>query len=203
LDHLLCFGQRQWAKDYRVGQARLAKRGEDATERMQPVELIGSIARHEKHVSLAKGTGQVGEQVHRRFVRPLEVIDRQHEGFLSSEIAEDACEGPEGAIPDVGIRDGEVALPLDEPWHVAHTAKRIDEWPEWATGLRLDAMAHENSRTRRPGATEEGIEQATLPDPGIASNERDPSAPRDHLREDRFERRELSFTSDEDWAKHS
>src|SRR6185503_20177291 len=113
---------------------------------MQSMELIGPIGRDEEHVSLVQSPGEVGKEVHGRLIRPLEIIDRDDEGLLSSEIAEHARERTEGAVADVGIGDGEVALGLRESWHIPHAAERIDERPEGPTGLRLGALAYDDSR---------------------------------------------------------
>ena len=74
-----------------------AKLGEQAHERVPPVQVVGSVGRDDRDPLARHVPDQEPDQVAGRAVRPLEVFDREHHGAVTrdpSEGAEDRVEQP-------------------------------------------------------------------------------------------------------------
>ncbi len=55
--------------------------GEDGEERMPPVELVGSVGRHDRRPALAEPPREVGEELESRLIGPVDVLQHEDEGL--------------------------------------------------------------------------------------------------------------------------
>ena len=82
-----------------------AKLGEQAHERVPPMQVIGSVGRDDRDPLARHVPDQEPDQVAGRAVRPLEVFDREHDGAVTrdpAEGAEDRVEQPRLTAHGIG-----------------------------------------------------------------------------------------------------
>ena len=62
--------------------------GEDTAHRMTTFQAVGAVRRHEQHPGDRRAAGEHGEQVARRTVRPMHVLDDEHDRSLGGDAAQ-------------------------------------------------------------------------------------------------------------------
>ena len=69
-------------------RARAVQFGEDGTQGVESVDVVRSVGRHDREVAAPQGTGECLQEGERRRVRPLEVLDHDHEVPRHREVLE-------------------------------------------------------------------------------------------------------------------
>ena len=162
---------------------------QDGKEGMAPVELVGAEGCDERRSPAAQASREVGEQLERGSVGPVDVLEHEDEGAGHTvEEAPDSLEhpaatpgtepAPRGGRTEVReqrgqLRPGKVdelvgalAEALDE------AAERLDEWRVWQkVGAELDTRAHGDGGPAGHLARCEVLDEAALANPGLAAEQ--------------------------------
>ena len=92
-----------------LARSARARAKQQRAQRVAAVELLGAVGRDEQHAARAQRAHEEREQVERRAVGPVEVLEDEHERLLRGEPADDAedeLEQPRGLAIAVGSGPG-------------------------------------------------------------------------------------------------
>jgi hypothetical protein len=157
--------------------------GEQRPQRMAAVQIVGPVGQDEQDGCLAQPADQELEHVLRRAVRPVDVLHHQDERRLAPELLEQPQDSAERAgllaaaagRPRLGDQRRELApqrLGQQLERLGGHCAQRVGQR---AVGQRriaeIDAGAGQQPGTGRQRARRELLDEARLPDAGLAGDE--------------------------------
>ena len=166
--------------------------GEEGPQRVAPVELVGPVGRDQHEPLAARGAQQEGEEVARRAVGPVQVLDDEHERRLLGQPAEQGEQRLEQAGLGellVGGGGGRVAGLGQQPAQLGlagagqlaegvgaelapQVAQRRDDRGVGQLALaQLDAVAGQHARAGGPGALGALVHQAALADARVAGHQ--------------------------------
>ena len=106
-DHLRDLAAVERRQRDRLGHARPAPRLEERRERMPPVELVASVRDEDERPHAGQAAGQVVEELARRRVRPVDVLDDEEQAVLARrdrEQCDDGLEEPELRLRGIAER---------------------------------------------------------------------------------------------------
>ncbi len=156
--------------------ARGGEVAEQAVERMRPPELVVAEARcHDRRRALDPAREQP-EQVERRLVGAVDVLEHEERRRLGCELAQERV----GELVRPGVsaqRVGQLA---------ADAARDLDERAQRPRRLERDAAAPEDAGGMRPDG--HAAQERRLADAGLASHEHEPAGPARGVRERGFQR---------------
>ena len=194
--------------------------GDERPQRMAAVQLVGAEADDHEHASAVQRAHEQGHEVERRPIRPVQILDHEHERAVGSEPLDHAHDQLEQArraaltegspaeravgievrqhLPQLGAgRSDELIELLGR--RVAHErAERVRERAErQALAAHLDAAAREHPRARLARALGRLLDESCLAHAGLATQEHHRRVPRDRSVERRRQRRQLGVSADE------
>ena len=137
---------------------------EQNPERMPAVELVVSEGRDDQHRQRLDPARDDPEHVERRLVGPVHVFDHDHGRRRPAQLDHQRL----GELVRLRAAGGD-ALEL-----ASDRARHIEERPEWARGEQRVAASPEDTRTSLVVAA--GSYECGLADPGLSSDEDEPSA---------------------------
>jgi hypothetical protein len=222
-DHLRDLAPLERRQLDRLGHGRAAPRLEERREGVPPVELVAPVGDEDERAHAGEPAGEVVEQLARRRVGPVDVLDDEEQAALvrrDGEQRDDGLEEPELRLRRVAERGRRlVAAELREelgeleprcaeqardPLHVLAgevVPERLDEREVRQRQLGLAARAPEHLPVEPPRARRELAREPRLPHPGLAA-ERDEAALAAVRREQRvLEGEELLLAADEGGAE--
>jgi hypothetical protein len=190
-------------------------------QRVAAVQLVGAERDDHQDAPGAQRSYEEGHEVERRPVRPVQVLDDEHQRAVLGEPldhaqheleqARRAAVGERRAVPRaVGVEVWQHARELRAGgpqqrvevlrWHVApERAERVRQRAEGkAFAAELDAAAGEDARAGRAGALGRLLHEPCLPDTRLAAQEHDGGRSRDRGLERRRQRGELGLPADEE-----
>jgi hypothetical protein len=204
-----------------VGPAAAVQSGQERTEGMAAVQLVGAVGQHEQQPSL-QIADQEGEQIQGRAVGPVHVLDHQHGRGPPGEAlqqGEECLEQPglpprAGrrrllALPELGQQAGQQrpsrpdqlvqrrrlqppAQPAERLGHGRVRQRRLAE---------LDAPAHQHLPAALADLTGEPGDQAGLADAGLAADAQGQRIAAAGVRERRLETAQLGCATDKARAR--
>ena len=167
------------------GQARI---GDQCGDRMATRQLGASVRPEQEHPLIEDVAHDVGEQLGRGLVRPLQVFEPERDRRSPGEIVEkvderlhehDRLDVELGRLPRQQGREHRLG---GRHLHVLQQVVQRGAHGQEAQGRRqLDAHARADAETRQPAAVERGAEQCALPDPRLAADEEHPRPTTCHL----------------------
>ena len=170
---------------------------------MRAVQLIRPVRGDDERARRPQLPREVGDQLERRLVRPVEVVDREDERLRPRGRGERIGETSVRTI-SLQLRDRLGPGPADahdlRQCH-ARGSESVDHRTERTACLDLAAFAKEHTRAAFASATEELAQQCALPKPGVGADERGTSAPTDRGVQQLDEPPDLDITSDEGRAE--
>ena len=198
--------------------------GDDRPQRMAAVQLVAAVGADHEDVLAAQRAGEEDEEVARRAVGPVEVLDDEDGGVVAAEAVEQGeqrLEEPRlrGDLADVGgrrLRAAELGQELGEV--VAAGAEGVEDGVAGAheraqrgddrrvgqlAGAELDALAEEDARAAVRGARRELVDEAGLAHARLAGDEGEVGDPAPRLLQQVRQLGELRLTADEPVAGHA
>ena len=193
---------------------------------MAAVQLVGAEADDHQHASAVQRAHEKGDEVERRPIRPVQILDHEHEravGGQPLDHAYDQLEQPRRAALTEGS-PAERAVGIEVRQHLRQLgAGRPDELIELlgrrvahqraecvreraerqAIAAHLDAAAREHPRARLARALGGLLDESCLAHAGLATQEHDRRVARDRSVERGRQRRQLGVSSDEDRTDES
>jgi hypothetical protein len=193
--------------------------GQQRPQRVAAVQLVGAVGADDEHALTAQAARQERQEVARRAIRPVQVLDHQHDGVLRAELleqGEERFEEPALSSTDVLGLDrwqGGKAEAGEEARQFGARAvrERVErgvavacQWSQcgddgrvWQLALpELDAVARKQATARRLGTTGGLVEDPGLADPRLTRYEDERRAPRGRVRKRGLELRELGCPAD-------
>ena len=175
----------------RDGASGPAKPGAEAVQRMLGRDRVAAVGRDDEHAAPLDRVREVGDEIERRSVGPVQILEQQNNRSAPADVLEDgehlgeqtqprrgsvAVRGERGAVGEVGMQARQLvqlAADLAELGRAAERAERLDEREiGQARADEVDAAAAED---RRPLAARPGCElrgQDGLADPRRADDQR-------------------------------
>ena len=211
----------QRAQDDPPGAGVALELGQQATQRVAAVQLVGPVGGDDEHALAREAAGEERERRARRAGRPVQVLDHEQHRALAAERVQQRQQALEQArLPGVAGA-GHVVVPAaqsrqqrrDGRAHVVgergvpgagERAQRGDERQVGQLALaEVDAVAGEHERAGLARAALDLGEQPRLADPRLAGEEHERRAPVGGVRERRLERGELGVAADQPDARHA
>jgi hypothetical protein len=200
--------------------------GDQRPQRMAAVQLVGAEADDHQHAIGAHGAHEQGHEIERRPIRPMQVLDHEHERAVGREPLDHADDQLEqacratltergGAERAVGVEAGQDLCQLGAGGpddgvellrrRIAHErAQRVRERAErQPLAAHLDAAAGEDPHPRGVRALSGLLDQSRLAHAGLATEEDHRRIARDSSVQRGGQRRQLGFSADEDRADES
>ncbi len=193
--------------------------GDHAPQRMRAVQLVRAIGQHEIHARVAQAAHEQRDEVERRAIGPVEVLEDEHErpvGAEADDRAEDQLEQLRGldrpvverraAVelgdepPELGAGRAEQALERRVVLLERQRAQRLDERRERHALAELDAAADEHPRAVLGRAPPRLLEQPRLAHAGLAADQDDGRLPRGGVGGRLGEHGQLGDAADEERA---
>ena len=194
--------------------------GDERPQRMAAVQLVGAEADDHEHASAVQRAHEQGHEVERRPIRPVQILDHEHERAVGSEPLDHAHDqleqarraalterSPAERAVGIEVRQHLRQLGAGRPdeliellgRRVAHErAERVRERAErQALAAHLDAAAREHPRARLARALGRLLDEPRLAHAGLATQEHHRGVPRDRSVERRRQRRQLGVSADE------
>ena len=171
---------------------------------MEAMELVAPIGRDEKDRDIFQLAREVGDQLERRLVAPVEVLDDEDDGALARRIGEPLGErGMHAVALDLGDRkrSRSALLELRREREVSGR-ERVDERPERAAGLDLGAFPDEEPGALFAHPLLEPAHERALPEPGLPGHQNRAAVSGDRLGEVTGERGRLAIATDHDRTEH-
>ena len=200
--------------------------GDERAQRVAAVQLVGTEADDHEHATGVQGAHEQGHEVERRPVRPVQILDHEHERAVGGQALDHAHDQLEQArraalterrrvqcAVRVEVREHLRQLRARGPdesvellrGRLAHErAQRVCERAErQALAAHLDAAAREHPRARVAGAPGRLLDEPRLAHAGLAADENDRGIPRDGGVERGHQRCQLGVAADEDRTDES
>ena len=187
--------------------------GGDALQRVGGPHLVAAVGQQEEQAPVGRRVGEEGDEVERRLVGPVQVLEHEHDRCLGAEPADHRERLLEQAQARVGAgAAGECARLVarragEQPRQLARTfqlrrarerAQRLDERQVGqARADELDAAADQHGRAAVLRPRRDLADHAALADPGRARDEHGPPVAQGGLAEHRVQRGQLLLAADE------
>jgi hypothetical protein len=192
--------------------------GQQRAQRVAAVELVGAVRRDEQHALAAGVAHEEGQEVARRAIGPVDVLEHEHERRVVGQAAQER----EQQLDHAALRQGAVAVALRalelgqqrrQPRGRAAEGigKRVGvDAAQGSDDRRVghlavaegDALAGQHARPSLARAARELGDEAGLADARLARDERDGRAPVGGTVEPRDEAGQLALAPDELRARH-
>ena len=149
---------------------------EEAPQAIAQVDLVAAVGGHDRHALIPQPSRQEGDEVERRLVGPMEVLERQQHGRRRRRALEQVEHErmQRGDGPQEELRARRADQRRRRPAVVAQLPQRVDERKQRDRSL-LDRRAlsaqHARARSARPG--DQLGEQPALAHAGLAAHEGD------------------------------
>ena len=198
--------------------------GEEGPQRVAPVELVGPVGRDQDEPLAARGAQQEGEEVARRAVGPVQVLDDQHERRLLREPGEQGQQrleqaslgellvgGRAGGVAGLGQQPAQLGAPRPGQLGDGLGAELAPQLAQHGDDRRvgqlalaqLDAVAAQHARAGSPGALGTLVHQAALADARVPGHQQRARLALLGARERMVEARQLLGAADEGRAGYT
>ena len=173
------------------GASGPAKPGAEAVQRMLGRDRVAAVGRDDEHAAPLDRVREVGDEIERRSVGPVQILEQQNDRSAPADVLEDgehlgeqtqlrrgsvAVRGERGAVGEVGMQARQLVQLVADLAEVGRAAERAERLDEREIGqARADEVDAAAAEDRRPLAARPGCElrcQDGLADPRRAGDQR-------------------------------